>query len=284
MRDDIYTNSNALYPTRNNIINAIKELMIKSNNGSVKQIYFHYSGHGSFIQDISGDEKDRKDEFIVPIDYVTNGRKIIDDELFQLLKQLSNNTKCFFVFDCCNSGTIIDLQYSYALTNKIFVESVENSDVSLINKSDIICLSAVRDNEYALDVSQNGKANGAFSLGLYTALNQMKWISNLNDLLANLYQFMINNNYKSQRPLLTSNKKINLNNCFFNFKSLVPVPAPAPAPTPAPSPAPAPAPAPDTSKPTNPNISTIQNLLQMSVNNKLLTKQELKDLVIQITG
>ena len=68
MRDDIYTNSSVLYPTRNNIIKAMNDLIVKSNNGSVKQIYFHYSGHGTFTRDNNGDEVDKRDEFICPVD------------------------------------------------------------------------------------------------------------------------------------------------------------------------------------------------------------------------
>ena len=50
-----------------------------------KTLFFHYSGHGSYIKDENGDEVDGKDECLCPIDYAYSGM-IIDDEIKGILQ------------------------------------------------------------------------------------------------------------------------------------------------------------------------------------------------------
>ncbi len=70
-------------------------------------VVFHYSGHGSQMKDISGDEIDNLDETIVPHDSRQGTVfDISDDELNGLLRLLSQKTKNItFILDSCHSGT-----------------------------------------------------------------------------------------------------------------------------------------------------------------------------------
>jgi len=72
-------------------------------------VVVHYSGHGSQMQDISGDEKvDHLDETIVPVDSRANDVfDITDDDLFGILSELSTvTTNVTLIFDSCHSGAI----------------------------------------------------------------------------------------------------------------------------------------------------------------------------------
>ena len=60
-----------------------------------------YSGHGSQVDDISGDEADGKDETLCLYD-----RMLIDDELFELWKGFSPGVRIVFLADSCHSGTV----------------------------------------------------------------------------------------------------------------------------------------------------------------------------------
>ena len=73
-----------------------------------------FSGHGSQVYDRNRDEKDGKDECILPSDFKRIG-VITDDRFQQLLNMFWEGTKvvCILVFDCCHSGTIRDLTYKY---------------------------------------------------------------------------------------------------------------------------------------------------------------------------
>mgnify|MGYP001764312284 CR=1 FL=1 len=95
---------------RDAILHGLKEhLIAKATPDSV--VVFHYSGHGSKIVDISGDEIDTWDETIVAYDSGRQdphpNRDIIDDELLDLLNQLTEKTpNVTFIFDSCHSGTV----------------------------------------------------------------------------------------------------------------------------------------------------------------------------------
>lgn len=214
MRDDIYLVNNNLYPNKNNIINQINQLVLKSKLSNCISLYLHYSGHGSQMKDVSGDERDGLDEFIVPSDYFTNGSRIIDDELKSLIINVGDNIPFFTIFDCCNSGTLLDLNYSYGYVNNTLGLTIDDGK-PLSNKK-IICLSACKDHESALDVTVGGSSNGALTLALYSALQSAKWNMLLKDLLNNIYIFLKHNKYTQMTPIITSNLLINLNTQLFH--------------------------------------------------------------------
>lgn len=96
--------------TRDAILKAMKEhLIAKATPDSI--VVFHYSGHGSQKVDDNGDEIDGYDETLVTYDSGHQdpypNRDITDDELYDLLNQLTNKTpNVTFIFDSCHSGTI----------------------------------------------------------------------------------------------------------------------------------------------------------------------------------
>ena len=109
------------------------------------------------------------------------------------------------------SGTICDLNFSYLYdTNrKSFTSNLENRLTSLQQKN-IVTLSAVRDNQYALDVNYNNLPVGAFTTALISCLNKLNFNVTLNTLISSIYVFLISNNYSSMSPVITSNKSIDL--------------------------------------------------------------------------
>ena len=105
---DNYTQD--LRPTYNNILKAFSWLTLKVKAGD--SLFLHYSGHGTYVRDINNDEQDKRDECICPIDYQTKGF-IIDDIINEkLVKKVPKNVKLTCIFDCCYSGTVLDLKYS----------------------------------------------------------------------------------------------------------------------------------------------------------------------------
>jgi hypothetical protein len=94
-------------PTRPNMISAMRWLVADAKENS--SLVLHYSGHGSTQKDKDGDEKDGNDETLCPVDYASAGM-IIDDELHEILvKPLPKGCKLVAVFDCCHSGSGMDL-------------------------------------------------------------------------------------------------------------------------------------------------------------------------------
>jgi hypothetical protein len=66
---------------------------------------FHFSGHGTYIADTSGDEPDGRDECLVPYDYKTVG-VLSDDALKVLYDRFPRSGNLTLVMDSCHSGTV----------------------------------------------------------------------------------------------------------------------------------------------------------------------------------
>ena len=73
------------------------------------RVVIYYSGHGSQVDDESGDERDGKDETFVPTDYGRNGERaedmLLDDELATALNRLGDR-QVLLIADSCHSGTV----------------------------------------------------------------------------------------------------------------------------------------------------------------------------------
>jgi hypothetical protein len=137
-------------PTKDNIINAMKWIVQDAKPGD--SLFFHFSGHGGKVKDNNGDEIDGFDETIMPIDYKKNGQ-IKDDTINELMvKPLPKGCKLTAVFDCCHSGTMMDLPYTYQFQDSI--EVIEN-DVrrEVFNKTDNVVKSIMSGDAKAISNS-----------------------------------------------------------------------------------------------------------------------------------
>lgn len=94
---------------REGILTAMRELVARVGEGD--SVVFHYSGHGSQMTDLEGDEPDGLDETIVPYDSGRNphrNRDITDDEIYHWLRALTAKTSAVtLILDCCHSGTAV---------------------------------------------------------------------------------------------------------------------------------------------------------------------------------
>ncbi len=90
--------------TRAGILTALEQLVATA--GPNDTVYFHYSGHGSQVEDLNGDElDDHLDETLVPQDGRSGDvRDITDDELDAIFARLRAK-HAFIVLDSCHSGT-----------------------------------------------------------------------------------------------------------------------------------------------------------------------------------
>jgi hypothetical protein len=88
--------------TRARVLDALSTLVAGARPGEL--IVFQYSGHGTQAEDINGDESDRFDEALVPIDY-ESGALLLDDDLAEVYRQLPAGAVLTLFMDCCHSGT-----------------------------------------------------------------------------------------------------------------------------------------------------------------------------------
>ncbi len=75
--------------------------------------FLHYSGHGGQVKDPDGDRDSGYDSTIVPVDFEQRGQ-IDSDKLHRtLISALPPSSTLFVIFDCCHSGSAIELPYVY---------------------------------------------------------------------------------------------------------------------------------------------------------------------------
>jgi len=82
---------------------AMKSLVSSARPGD--SVVIQYSGHGSFVPDLDGDEPDGTDECICPHDVATKG-PITDDELFDLYSLRQPGVRVVMISDSCHSGSV----------------------------------------------------------------------------------------------------------------------------------------------------------------------------------
>lgn len=95
-----------LLPTRDNILRHIQQLVLDPKDG--EYFFFHYSGHGTQVENLDGTEEDGMDECLIAMD----GKIIKDDVLRRhLVDSLPATCHMTAVLDTCHSASLLDLEH-----------------------------------------------------------------------------------------------------------------------------------------------------------------------------
>ena len=204
LRDD--QSDAKLLPTRANIISKLNELVAMSS--SCDEIWFHYSGHGSQIQDLNKDEISGLDDVIVPVDYNTYPTFakgcIVDDDLFAIIKKINKKCRAIMLFDSCHSGTVCDLPWGFEYTSgKKYLTNRTKSP--LLANTNIYMFSGCKDNQTSADIynSQTKQYVGAFTDAFLECLRVSNHTTPLLQLYMATCNYLTKNRY-SQRPIFSS--------------------------------------------------------------------------------
>lgn len=153
-------------PTRANILSGLLALILSGD----PHLFFSFAGHGSREHDESGDEPDGKDEVICPADMDASG-VISDDALRGVLQCMRPHQQLVCVFDCCHSGTGMDLKYELfdrGGTSYRFIEAAAGSTTP----GQVILMSGCRDDQTSAESADPGGAGsrGALTVALVAEL------------------------------------------------------------------------------------------------------------------
>ena len=226
MTDD---SKGALYPNAYNITYQLNAFCSKLKPGDKGIIY--YSGHGTRIRDVSGDEASGYDSCIVPVDFRKVG-VINDDTISYYRNKIPTGVNVFCVFDSCNSGTVMDLRYNLFDTSyrKDITVKLKGFDYSewtrrqmvSVNpkqedtKCDIISLTSCRDDQTAMDLGRNGALTSAFLQTIKRYTSGGKPTLQLQHILQNV-RGVIQTMRLSQAPQLMTGKPYDMNTLFKDF-------------------------------------------------------------------
>lgn len=195
----VLTDGNA---TRAAITAELRDMLATARRGD--SLVFQFSGHGTWVPDLDGDEIDHRDEAIVPYDYDTAGL-ITDDGLYRLVSDnRADGVKMLIISDSCNSGTVTRFlgandraaletarsaspiyhstvaprpKVRYMPPAKILTgdmletaRTVQYKPLSETSRTGAALFAACREDQVAYDASFKGRPNGAFTFAALQAL------------------------------------------------------------------------------------------------------------------
>ena len=190
-----YTN---MKPTKKNILDGLKNMLINSNPQD--NLFLSFCGHGSLTKDKNGDELSGFDSRVFCVD----AEFIVDDEIKLVIdSNLKKDVSLFALFDSCHSGTVMDLRYQCLDSG--------NSDKTTINEREretigsVVMISGCTDGQTSSETSDN---QGAMTASFLNAPHSktMSW----NNLILSMRSYLKTSKY-SQIPQITSGKQLDLN-------------------------------------------------------------------------
>lgn len=177
-------------------------LIVRQPLGTI--MYFHFSGHGSYQIDRNGDEVDKRDETICPLDFMRG--EIVDDYIRStLINRVPAGSTLVSVFDCCHSGSSEDLRYTLrpdkTKAGSHFV--LEDTTYYPETRGRVFYISGCRDEETSADAYIAGKFRGAMTAALLDTLGKNSYRSiRMIDLLDGMNSFLTKNKLDDQHPCM----------------------------------------------------------------------------------
>lgn len=202
-----------VFPTKQNILDQFaKGLDDVSNAVEVNPyaiFYGHDSGHGTRTPEkVKGTEPGGMSDVMVAGDF----EFIVDSDLKKLVKDhLKPKASAIFTFDCCHSGTMLDLpnNYKFAVVNgKDVINSEETGDE--LDYGSVVFISGCADAQTSADGgSIHGQGSGAMTAAFYSTLEEHSYHLTWRELLIGMNE-KIKATGLQQNPQLSSSRKLDL--------------------------------------------------------------------------
>jgi hypothetical protein len=193
-------------PTKQNILNELKNMLINSSTGDI--LFFYFSGHGSYTYDMKNDETDGRDEMIIRCDI----QGVLDDDIKYILKTyMKKDVTLIGLFDSCHSGTMFDLKYCYLDSNN-YDKYSENDKVSECN-GNVIMISGCMDSQTSTESLIDNKVQGAMTWSFIEAINNTPNLS-WRELLTNMRTSLKNSSF-TQIPQLSTDSFYDIDSKLF---------------------------------------------------------------------
>jgi hypothetical protein len=217
--------------TRQNVKNGLAGLVASAGENDV--IVFTYSGHGTQVIDVSGDEGNTYDEAI----YVYDGT-VLDDDLRSIIDKLDTKATLVVISDSCFSGTVTRI-----VPENTRPRFMPNKDVSpdrvvrqhfLLPEANMpeLLVSGCSDSEYSYDAEIDGRYNGAMTAMALKVIRQDPQAT-YTAFYAGLRTLLPSKDYP-QTPQLEGSSTHKGTQLFEPFPASEPEPPPEPEPTPNP--------------------------------------------------
>ncbi|PMD55154.1 peptidase C14 [Hyaloscypha bicolor E] len=124
LTDEAPNQGTPFFPTGANIMAALHWLATGNSPGD--SVWLSYSGHGGQVKDPDGDRESGLDDTICPVDFESQGQ-IDSDTLHKVIvSPMIKGARLTVLFDCCHSGSAIELPYVYRPNSQGEVNLIDN--------------------------------------------------------------------------------------------------------------------------------------------------------------
>lgn len=176
-------------------LNELVEAVQQAGDDEQLELVFHFSGHGSQVEDqppghADHDEDDGLDESFVPTDSsLADGntdRDLRDDELYRFLETVCRHpgVRVWVVLDCCHSGTGARGTRFRRLNRGLVAKSPPAASTTSAKRTQLpsgaVCLSACRADELEPEFDDGTKTYGLLTRFLAQSLESRAELSRLN--------------------------------------------------------------------------------------------------------
>jgi hypothetical protein len=218
--DIIYmTDESKLKPTLKNIQNSLNYIVSRTKSENVQNIWFSYSGHGSYIVDDNNDDVDCIDETIVPLDYIENGM-ISDDYIYKnFIQNLPRHVSMVSLVDSCHSGTVFDLPYTYRSSDRHVGCCESRKDRHLL--ANVVKISGCTDPQTSSDAYIDGRYQGAMTNAFFHIVELYNYKITCKHLISEMYRYLHSRGF-NQIPCLSMTRLESIGEVIINTTFITP--------------------------------------------------------------
>lgn len=145
---------------------------VRSRASRLSIVDLPFSGHGGSVRDENGDEKDGKDETLIPVDYQERGQLTDDVILSQLVLEVPRDATLTVVIDACHSGTVLDLPYTL-IANSSNMDSFNSGGASILPQNgDFSFSQLLKVGQLLFSMHQKGASKQQIAMAAFTELSK----------------------------------------------------------------------------------------------------------------
>lgn len=141
-----------VWPSQKNVFAIMNQVVAMTKTTPRLKIYFYYSGHGM---------RQGTQEAILAVDESRNIQPILGYKIHtDFLQRLPASATVVSVFDCCHSGTVLDLAYQFTVIQQRVIPHPVQIRYNNI-RATVLTLSACSDQALAYESNGQGALTGA---------------------------------------------------------------------------------------------------------------------------
>jgi len=204
--------------TTSAIVSGLQWLLDGAAAGDV--LVFHYSGHGSQVPDIHGDEDDGLDEIICPYD-LDWAHPLTDDDLYAIVGGLPSGVNLTVILDSCHSGTGLRdgndarrrrgrcLHPPARMRRRLRTDMTVRRFGAKAAATGAILIAGCRSDQSSADADIAGEFHGALTFYLCRAIEELRHAGTYRETVAGTRRLLAENGYEQVPQLEGADSVLN---------------------------------------------------------------------------